>query len=374
MHVVIFFTYDYSLKIWSDSGILNRELIYYKELLSKNTDLEITFVTYGDNSDLDHTVNLDRVNIIPIYSIINKNKFKIINYIKSFSIPFLLKKRIKDVDVIKQYQLQGAWVSIVYKYLIKRPLVVRTGYDMYSFSIRENKKAIKKYLYRSLTSLSLKISDLYTVSSKSDLNFLIKNFKFDVSKLKIRPNWVIEIGTYPVEERPMNKILSIGRLEKQKNFYELIYSFIDSSFEIDIYGEGSEKEKLKILVKENNVNVNFKGMIEYSNLQKIYKNYAFYVSASKYEGNPKTILEAQNSGCIVIVLDEKNSKDIIESNIDGIIVNSVKEIKQEIKSLVSNHEKMKKLSKNAVHRVKENNKLELLIDLDLKDFDYLASV
>ena len=105
MHVVIFFTYDYSLKIWSDSGILNRELIYYKKLLSKNTDLEITFVTYGDNSDLDHTVNLDRVNIIPIYSIINKNKFKIINYIKSFSIPFLLKKRIKDVDVIKQYQL-----------------------------------------------------------------------------------------------------------------------------------------------------------------------------------------------------------------------------------------------------------------------------
>ena len=200
MHVVIFFTYDYSLKIWSDSGILNRELIYYKELLSKNTDLEITFVTYGDNSDLDHTINLDRVNIIPIYSIINKNKFKIINYIKSFSIPFLLKKRIKDVDVIKQYQLQGAWVSIVYKYLIKRPLVVRTGYDMYSFSIRENKKAIKKYLYRSLTSLSLKISDLYTVSSKSDLNFLIKNFKFDESKLKIRPNWVIEIGTYPVED------------------------------------------------------------------------------------------------------------------------------------------------------------------------------
>jgi len=45
MHVVIFFTYDYSLKIWSDSGILNRELIYYKKLLSKNTDLEITFVT-----------------------------------------------------------------------------------------------------------------------------------------------------------------------------------------------------------------------------------------------------------------------------------------------------------------------------------------
>ncbi len=374
MHVVIFFTYDYSLNIWSDSGILDRELIYYKKLLNKNSDLEITFVTYGDKSDLDHLVNMDRVNIIPIYSIINKNKSKILNYIKSFSIPFLLKKRIKDVDLIKQYQLQGAWVSIFYKYLIKRPLIVRTGFDMYSFSIKEKKKAVKRYLYRSLTSLSLKISDLYTVSSQTDEKFLNKNFKFDESKLKIRPNWVYEIDTSPIEKRPMNKILSIGRLEEQKNFYELINSFADSSFEIDIYGKGSEKEKLEILAKENNVNVNFKGMIEYSNLQKIYKNYAFYVSASKYEGNPKTILEAQNSGCIVIVLNEENSKDIIDTNIDGIIVNDVKEMQKEIKNLVSNHEKMKTLSKNAVQRTKENNELELLIDLDLKDFDFLVSV
>ncbi len=374
MHVVIFFTYDYSLNIWSDSGVLDRELIYYKKLLNKNSDLEITFVTYGDNSDLDHSVNLDRVNIIPIYSIINKNKSKIINYIKSFSIPFILKKRIKDVDLIKQYQLQGAWVSILYKYLIKRPLIVRTGYDMYSFSIKEKKKAIKRSLYRSLTSLSLKISDLYTVSSQSDQKFLCKNFKFDESKLKIRPNWVYEIETYPIEKRPMNKILSIGRLEEQKNFYELIYSFADSSFEIDIYGKGSEKEKLEILANENNVNVNFKGVIEYTNLQKIYKNYAFYVSASKYEGNPKTILEAQNSGCIVIVLDEENSKDIIDTNIDGIIVNDIEEMQKEIKKLISNPEKMIKLSKNAIQRTKENNKLELLIDLDLKDFYFLFTI
>ncbi len=374
MHVVIFFTYDYSLNIWSDSGVLDRELIYYKKLLNKNSDLEITFVTYGDNSDLDHSVNLDRVNIIPIYSIINKNKSKIINYIKSFSIPFKLKKRIKNVDLIKQYQLQGAWVSILYKYLIKRPLIVRTGYDMYSFSIKEKKKAIKRSLYRSLTSLSLKISDLYTVSSQSDQKFLCKNFKFDESKLKIRPNWVYEIETYPIEKRPMNKILSIGRLEEQKNFYELIYSFADSSFEIDIYGKGSEKEKLEILANENNVNVNFKGVIEYTNLQKIYKNYAFYVSASKYEGNPKTILEAQNSGCIVIVLDEENSKDIIDTNIDGIIVNDIEEMQKEIKKLISNPEKMIKLSKNAIQRTKENNKLELLIDLDLKDFNFLVTI
>ena len=91
--------------------------------------------------------------------------------IKSFYITFLLKNKIKDIDVIKQYQLQGAWISIIYKYLVNKPLIVRTGYDMYSFSIKEKKAILKRYLYKSLTNLSLKKSDLYTVSSQSDYNF-----------------------------------------------------------------------------------------------------------------------------------------------------------------------------------------------------------
>ena len=374
MHVVIFFTYDYSLKIWSDTGILDRELIYYEKMLDENNDLKITFVTYGDDNDLDLAVNLERIKVIPVYSTIKKNKSKIINLIKSFYIPFLLKNKIKDIDVIKQYQLQGAWISIIYKYLVNKPLIVRTGYDMYSFSIKEKKAILKRCLYKSLTNLSLKKSDLYTVSSQSDYNFLKINFKFDESKLLIRPNWVLEVNNYPIENRSKNKILSIGRLEEQKNFFDLINSFAGSSFEIDIYGEGSEKEKLQNLANESSVKVNFKGTISYSHLQTIYKDYAFYVSASKYEGNPKTILEAQNSGCIVIVLNEQNSKEIIDTNIDGIIVNKVSDIQKEIDALIYDDTKMIKLSKNAIQRVRENNEIKLLIDLDLKDFDNLISV
>ena len=374
MHVVIFFTYDYSLKIWSDTGILDRELIYYKKLLAKDTNLQITFVTYGEFDDLDYDINLDRVNVIPVYSLINKNNSKIINLIKSLYVPLLLKNKIKDVDMVKQFQLHGAWISIIYKYLIKKPLIVRTGYDMYSFSIKEKKSILKRLIYRFLTYLSLKKSNLYTVSSKSDYNFLKSNFKFDETKLLIRPNWVMEVDNYSIKNRSKNKILSIGRLEKQKNFSDLIRSFTDSTYEIDIYGEGSEKEKLQYLAEESNVRVNFKGLVSYYELQNIYKDYAFYVSSSKYEGNPKTILEAQNSGCIVIVLNEQNSKDIIDTNVDGIIVNDISEIQNEINALVYDDKKMDEISKRAVQRVKEKNNIELLIDLDINDFNSLFKV
>ena len=42
---------------------------------------------------------------------------------------------------------------------------------MFEFSIKENKKPLIKFLYKSLTFISLRFSDLYTVSSESDLDF-----------------------------------------------------------------------------------------------------------------------------------------------------------------------------------------------------------
>ena len=44
-------------------------------------------------------------------------------------------------------------------------------------------------------------------------------------------------------------------------------------------------------------------------------NYKYYLSSSKFEGNPKTILEAMSSGCIVIASNIKNHKEIIKHNI-----------------------------------------------------------
>ena len=61
MHILIFFTYDYSLKMWKDEKILERELIYYNSVLDKNKDFKFTFVTYGDENDLIFVNQLDRI-------------------------------------------------------------------------------------------------------------------------------------------------------------------------------------------------------------------------------------------------------------------------------------------------------------------------
>ena len=61
----------------------------------------------------------------------------------------------------------------------------------------------------------------------------------------------------PIEERFSKKILSVGRLENQKNFEKLILLFKNPDYEIDIVGEGSLKADLINISKNNNVKVNF---------------------------------------------------------------------------------------------------------------------
>ena len=130
------FYFDYSLKSWFDSGTLDRELSIYREL-RKLYGYNFTFLTYGD--DEDKNILGDEFSIFSVYSFYKKSKYKFINYIFSLLIPFKIYKDLEDFDILKQNQLLGSWTAFIFKLLLKKPLYIRTGYDMYQFSIFEKK-------------------------------------------------------------------------------------------------------------------------------------------------------------------------------------------------------------------------------------------
>jgi hypothetical protein len=192
MRLVYFFTHDYSLKTWDEAEIYSREVRLFDELLKNKIDL--TLVTYGDEEDFKYASKLENVKIIPIYTLLKKSRFKAINYFNSiFLMPFLIRNHIKDAEILMQNQLMGSWLSICLKIILRKPFLLRTGYDMYTFSILDKKSWFKRNLYYYLTFFSLLFCDFYTVTSNIDLEFLRTKFPKYRKKVLLRQNWIEEI-------------------------------------------------------------------------------------------------------------------------------------------------------------------------------------
>ena len=225
MNIVYFMTFDYSLKTWSESSALDREIKYFN-YLSDKYNFKFYIVTYGSKEDLKYSKQFSNATIIPIFEHFRKSNFKIINFFKSFTYCFFIKKLIQEEKfIIKQNQLLGSWVAWTLKLITGSLLFIRTGYDMYAFSKYDKKSFLKILLYKLLTRVSLLYADIYSVSSEEDIKILKSTFR--TNKIVLIRNWVEVINSKDIGSRE-NKILSIGRLEYQKNFQYLVDNFKNS--------------------------------------------------------------------------------------------------------------------------------------------------
>ena len=220
--------------------------------------------------------------------------------------------------------------------------------------------------------MSIKFSDLYTVTSNSDFEFL-KN-KFLTNSIKIVPNWVDQKKEI-LSDRNLVKILMVGRLENQKN-YPLAFEFLnklDGDFEIDIFGSGSQKSMLKNLAEENKLKINFLGNVQHKELMEKYKNYEYFLSTSKFEGNPKTILEALSNECIVFASNILNHSELIEDGVNGFLFQSENELIEKFE-FIENNNQLKKTIRNNCKESLKNNSIGKVTELMFLDYDYLISL
>ena len=370
MKVILIFTYGISILDWSRSGILRREMELYDNM-GKKFGIEYTFITYNNEVPKEIQSQYRHIKIYPAYKFINYKNNKYLNFFNSFLLPFKIRKKVKSYDLIKTNQLNGAWVALILKILIKKPLYIRTGYNLFEFSIRDKKPLYIKFFHYILTQLSLIISNLYSVSSKEDKKYIEKYF-LRSKNIIIIPNWVNNIQENSFENRYDKKILSIGRLEKQKNYESLIHSIGNSEFELDLIGSGSKKELLEKLAKDVNAKVNFLGNVSYEKLMTIYKKYRVFVIPSNFEGNPKVVLEAMANGCLVIGRENKNINEIIKHNLNGILYNSNDNLLEIIESVIRNKTKFEMLTEEGYEYILNTNHIDKIIKIEQESYKYLA--
>ena len=171
-----------------------------------------------------------------------------------------------------------------------------------------------------------------------------------------------------LENRSHNSLISAGRLEKQKNYLQLLDFLKDSSKKIIIYGNGSQKNNILNYANLNNLEVEIREPIKNNDLIELMRNYTYYVSTSLYEGNPKTILEAMGAGCIVVAPNTQNNKEVIDNKINGYLYDIQTE--SPLDFLIEDYSKDREMiSKNAFETVKNNYSLEKFIEDELVELN-----
>lgn len=145
-----------------------------------------------------------------------------------------------------------------------------------------------------------------------------------------------------------HKIISVGRLSYQKNFFLLVDIAAKvfenyNDWEWHIYGEGEDREKLQ--EKINACNLRHKIILkgQDKDIYKKYSEYSFMVMTSRYEGFPMGLLEGLANGLPLISFDVLTGpKEIIQHGKNGYLIQpfSVEEMLKAIKALIES-EKMR---------------------------------
>jgi glycosyltransferase involved in cell wall biosynthesis len=368
MKILYIFTFDYSFKIWKETGILDREIEYFNRLKSKN--VELTILTFGDGYDEDLLKDYN-FKIYPIYKYFKKPRYKIFRILKSFAFPFFIKKNI-DFDIVKQNQLQGSWIPIILKIITGKKLIIRTGYDVFLFSIKEKKAYFKRLLFYLLTQLSISFSNIYTVTSINDKEFLEKYFFVRKKTIQVRRNWVQHANkNTELNVRNEDCVISVGRLESQKNYRKLIDLLKGSSKKLLIFGNGSEKNLILEYAKRQGVEIEIRDPVQNTVLTNLMCNYKFYITTSLFEGNPKSILEAMGAGCIVVAPENDNNFEFIKNEFNGFLYDI--DSTNNFDFIFTRHiEQLSMISNNAHETIKKHYSLENFLIQEVREFEEIS--
>jgi len=373
VQITLFFTYGVSLKTWAEYGLLQREIRLYLELIRKY-NIQVKILTYGDETDRIWEADLKGLQLLPVYERLPNLRCKYLSLLQSLLIPLYFRNEFRQSDLLKTNQIWGGWIAVLVKWIFQKPLLVRCGYEAYKNSISEGGNGIKHLALKYVSWFSYKNADHIWLNTENISKFVKDNFSVSDSKITVHPNWIDTnlFRSYDTTSRLTERVLFVGRLSEEKNITLLLNALYGTNIGLDIVGSGKMKDKIEQLSIDLSVDVRFLGRVPNNLMPELYNNYTVYVLCSKYEGNPKSLLEAMSCGCTVIGTNVTGIKDIIQHNKTGLLVeNDVKQLSDSINMLISDDALCKSLSKSAQHQIHRSNSISNFLKLEYKVYERL---
>lgn len=180
----------------------------------------------------------------------------------------------------------------------------------------------------------------------------LKNYK---CKCVYIPN-VIEEIPQKVSSLTKKKIISVGRLAKEKAYNDLIDVMKlvheeEPTWELDIIGDGAQRNFLgDRIYKEDLSYIKLHGYQKKDYINQLLKNSSIYVMSSITESFGIVLLEAMSYGIPCVAFDSaEGANDIIENEKNGYLIENRDKVlmKEKIISLIHDLKKRKEFGQNA---------------------------
>jgi glycosyltransferase involved in cell wall biosynthesis len=130
----------------------------------------------------------------------------------------------------------------------------------------------------------------------------------------------------PEIERPVRdrvRIVSVGRLAYQKNFELLVRAsaLVDhASFDLQILGDGPDRETLQVLIDELDLHSNVTLVGEVTDVVNRLAEADIFALSSRFEGLPISVLEAMSAGLPIVSTNVDGLCELVDDGASGLLV------------------------------------------------------
>ena len=344
-----------------------------ENLIKKNNKFNITLIS---SKNAKKVINLKKINFIEVKTII-KIPFIHMRYISALNglltLLKYLKNKSKDYIIHSMQSNVAAIIACIFK---GNKIIIRNSENpIYSFLHSEGKfisfiSLLLKYFFYNFADGIITNSK----GSKKSLEFFIFNKKKIVT---IYNPYLNKLNKRNNKNNQNSKFLiSIGRLQKQKDHETLIRAFSIfhkkySKFKLLILGHGKLEIKLKELAKKLKIQdkIIFKGWVK--NTLPYLKRSKIFVLSSVYEGLGNVLIDAINCNIPCVSTNcHSGPSEILLNGRGGYLVKikSPKSLAKKISYCIDNYQEA--IKKNQIAR--ENLSRFLINNQSKKYFDYLS--
>jgi glycosyltransferase involved in cell wall biosynthesis len=236
--------------------------------------------------------------------------------------------------------------------------------------------SVKKRIYLSIEKVLSSFTNKFISVSESEAQTVVTSGITSKDKITVIPNGTyipLEISSY--EFKVLYNIIHITRFDYAKNTLllipiarELLKIKGDKEFRFIILGKGEDEKEFLWKITEEKIEKLFdmKGFLP--DTGDYLKNSFCYISTSRWEGLPLSVLEAMSYGVPVVASNVNGNSDLVKHGLNGYLydVNNPSEAAGYIMKLTEDEKKYKELSANGRRIAETEYSLDKMAEKTLK--------